>query len=281
MARPSESVLVPLAVALVGAVALGAFNYSRYRDARDLAATHAEVAAAEVAAAEGVREEAAAGVSRREEELARKVASLEAALAASRRANDELNAAHGGARDSVTALTKKVDGVNEQTVRLQATRDAELRELDAIRKRNGALEAERLQLLADRERAEAARIAAEGDNKQLRDRYEGKGKSATLVGTVEGPRGTVTGLDPAGADRVTISIGLDAGLTRGVELDVYRTGGRAVLLGTAVVEEVGAKSATARFKPAGGRRFAELTADERPRVGDVVAKVSAERTGGR
>jgi hypothetical protein len=64
-------------------------------------------------------------------------------------------------------------------------------------------------------------------------------------------------------------------------LDVYRPGGRGQLLGTAVVQEVGSKSATARFKAAGGRPFAELSSAERPRVGDVVSKVSAEKPGGR
>lgn len=281
MNRSSGSVLVPLAAALVAAAAFGAFNYARYTAARDQAATQAELRAAADAAADQARDDAAAGALRRQEEHTRELASARAELAAARRAYDELDSSHRALRDGLERMTAGVTGIDKQTVLLQANLDRAVRELDAIRRRNGQLEEERLRLMTDRERAESARLAAEGDNKQLRDRYEGRGRAPALVGTPDGARGTVTGLDPAGGDRVTISIGLDAGLTRGAELDVYRTGGRAVRLGTAVVAEVGQKSATVRFQADGGRKFAELTADERPRVGDVVSKVSAERTGGR
>jgi hypothetical protein len=281
MKGPSGSVPVVLGVALVGAAAFGVFNYSRYRDARDMAEAQAELRDAEAAAAARDREADARAAARRQEEFDREVASLRSALAASRKAQDELADAHRAVRDGLGEVAKKVNGLNDQAVSLQVSRDTAQRRLDALDKRNGQLEAERLQLIADREKAESARIAAESDNKQLRERYEGKGKGAALVAAVEGVRGTVTGLDPTGGDLMTLSVGQDAGLTRGAELDVYRVGGRGVLLGTAVVAEVGQKSATARFKPAGGRRVAELSADERPKVGDVVSKVSAERPGGR
>lgn len=279
MSRPSDSVVVLLGVGMVAAASFGAFNYSRYRDARGVAETHESLRDAEADAALRARDAEARAALRDRETLAAEVDKLRAELAAARRVNDEVAAAHGAVRDGLKNLTKAATGINEQAAALQTSRDTALNELDAIRRRNGQLEEERLRLVADRERSEAARLAAEADNKQLRDRYEGKSKPSTLVAAEA--RGTVTGLDPAGGDTLTLSVGRDVGLTRGAELDVYRPGGRGVLLGTAVVVDTGAKSATARFKAAGGRAFGELKADERPKVGDLVSGVSAGRSGDR
>lgn len=281
MNRPSGSLLVVVGVALAGAAAFGVFNYARYCDSREMAAAQAEMHATELAAAERAREDDARAAVRRHEELAREVASLRTALAASRGTYDELDSSHRSIRLALEKMTAGVTGIDTQAVLLQTNLERAIRELDAVRKRNGQLEDERLRLVLDREKADAARLAAESDNKQLRDRYEGKGRPATLVGVADGVRGTITGLDAGGAELITLSVGLDAGLTRGVELEVYRPGGRGQRLGTAVVAEVGAKSATARFKPADGRPFSQLSAAERPRVGDVVSGVSAERAGGR
>jgi hypothetical protein len=282
MSRPSGSVQVVLGVAVVSAAAFGVFNYSRYCDTRDMAVVQAELAATELAAADRARTDEALAAARRQEELVREVESLKATLAASRRAYDELDSNNRAMRLGLERLTTGMTGIDKQVVLLQTNLERARGELDAVRKRNGQLEEERLQLLADREKAEAARLVAEIDNKQLRDRYEGRGgKPATLVAAPEAPRGTITGLDPAGTDLMTISVGLDVGLTRGTELDVYRAGVGGKHLGTAVVAEVGQKSATARFKPAGGKTFAEVVASERPRVGDVVSKVNAERPGSR
>jgi hypothetical protein len=280
MSRPSESVVVLLGVGMVAAASFGAFNYSRYRDARDVAETQAMLRGGDTEDALLTRDGDARAALREREKLAAEVDSLRAQLAATQRAQDEAAAAHRAAREHLAALTKATSGVNDQAIALQTSRDTALRELDAVRKRNGQLEEERGQLLADRERADTARLAAESDNKQLRDRYEGKaGRPSALVAAEA--RGTITGLDAAGGDTITLSVGLDVGLTRGAELDVYRPGGRALYLGTAVVAEVGSKSATAKFKSAGGRAFAELKADERPKVGDVVSGVSAGRSGDR
>jgi hypothetical protein len=280
MNRPSGSLLVLLAVGMVAASAFGVFNYSRYRDARDFAETQTVLRDGDADTTALVRDGDSLAAAREREKLARELDELRAKLAATERTRDEWAAAHRALRDELARLTGRVNGVNDQAVMLQTSRDSALRELDAIRKRNGQLEEERLRLMTERERADGARIAAEADNKQLRDRYEGKTKPATLVGA-EGARGTVTGLDPTGGDLVTLSIGLDAALTRGAELDVHRPGGRGQYLGTVVVAEVGPKTATARFKPADGRAFKQLKADERPRVGDVVSKLSADGTGGR
>lgn len=82
-------------------------------------------------------------------------------------------------------------------------------------------------------------------------------------GPPAGTRGSVTAYSDG---LVVLSIGIDAGLAPGMELDVYRAD---KFLGSVVVTDVRPKMAVARFKPAGDRRIGQLTPAELPQVGDM------------
>ena len=83
-------------------------------------------------------------------------------------------------------------------------------------------------------------------------------------------RGTVTAYKDG---YVSLSIGIDAGLTPGATLDIWREEGMQ-LLGSVVVERVYPKEAVATFKPADSRRaISKLIAKELPVKGDIVGKL--------
>ncbi len=83
-------------------------------------------------------------------------------------------------------------------------------------------------------------------------------------------RGTVTAYKDG---YVSLSIGIDAGLTPGATLDIWREEGMQ-WLGSVVVERVYPKEAVATFKPADSRRaISKLIAKELPVKGDIVGKL--------
>jgi len=99
----------------------------------------------------------------------------------------------------------------------------------------------------------------------------------------EGARGTVTatsGIDPdtkVQGDLVQVNIGLNAGLTRGMVLDIYRLVEKDhKYLGTVTVDTVYPKHAVAVFKPAGGKKLTDLKPGDFPKVGDTVGKITAK-----
>src|SRR5437763_10542608 len=166
MNRPSESVLVLLGAVLVAAVAGAVFNYSRYRDARDMAAAQSELRESEARQAAQLREEDADGAARRREELARQVDSLRTALEAARRAQEESDDANRAARQELKRLTTGVAGIDKQTATLQANYDRAIKELEAVRQRNKTLEADRLELMVSREQARRSELAAKNEAKR-------------------------------------------------------------------------------------------------------------------
>lgn len=88
----------------------------------------------------------------------------------------------------------------------------------------------------------------------------------------ENIRGTVL-RDPT-ANLVLISIGSDSGLAKGSKLDLYRETGDAKYLGTLVVKTVEPKQAVCEFKPARGVAIEKLRAEELPRKGDSVGRIT-------
>jgi hypothetical protein len=88
----------------------------------------------------------------------------------------------------------------------------------------------------------------------------------------DGVRGSVTAYSDG---LVVLSIGLDAGLTSGTELDLYRAGDK--YLGKVVVTDVRPKMAVARFKPPGGKRIDQLKPEELPKVGDAVGTIKLDK----
>jgi hypothetical protein len=80
-------------------------------------------------------------------------------------------------------------------------------------------------------------------------------------------RGKVT---KVAGDLVELSIGIDAGLEKGVTLDLYRAEGGGKYLGTVVVREAAPKTAIASFKPARDVAINQLRPEELPKKDDEV-----------
>lgn len=186
-----------------------------------------------------------------------------------------------------------------RAARLQTTQD----EGEATRKRNIALEDERVRLVLAKEAADRGRLSAENEAKLSRSiadenakkvetlvalvtelRQSGGSGTAAVLRTIDkvpaplpaNIRGTVA-RDIVG-DLVQISIGIDAGLEPGSRLDVYRLNGGGKYLGTLVVtQSVYPKEAVAVFKPARPVPMAQLRPDELPRKGDLVGHANGPR----
>lgn len=180
-----------------------------------------------------------------------------------------------------------------RAARLQTTQD----EGEATRKRNIALEDERVRLVLAKEAADRGRLSAENEAKLSRSIADENAKKVeTLVALVtelrqSGGSGTIDKVPaplPANirgtvardivGDLVQISIGIDAGLEPGSRLDVYRESGGGRYLGTLVVtQSVYPKEAVAVFKPARPVPMAQLRPDELPRKGDLVGHANGPR----
>ena len=224
--------------------------------------------------------------------------SLEKDLAASKATIDTLARARREDKAKLDEVMTATSTVNQTVVQLQTVRDALEKELATVRDRNNKLEADRLELTVSREQARRAELAAQNEanlatarnnelsrlNDDLRNqvaelRATGGQPSRAVIAAVgsrppavpENLRGTVTAVEPGAPDLVELSIGLDAGLTFGSELDLYRLTGGGKHLGTVVVTNVYAKKAVARFRPLDNRPIARLRPDELPKVGDLVS----------
>jgi hypothetical protein len=90
-------------------------------------------------------------------------------------------------------------------------------------------------------------------------------------------RGEVTSV---AGDLVTVTVGIDAGLSVGTVLELYRIEGGGRYLGTVKVTDafnLYAKQAVMKFNPASGKPLAQLRPEELPRKGDLVRPVSDGR----
>ena len=206
--------------------------------------------------------------------------------------------------DNITSMKKLAEAIEKSditAVQLQISLKAAVEEAAAIRVRSNKLEDERIQLAVKKEQAEKERLEAQNDMKLAVSRQEGAerllelaqadlkeliaqggGGGKPLLGRgafgkegpapAEGTRGTVTEVK---GDFVKLSLGIDAGLTAGMTLDLVRieTG---TYLGTVTVSASGLepKQSVATFKSKDATRpLARLRPDELPRVGDQVQKV--------
>jgi hypothetical protein len=196
-------------------------------------------------------------------------------------------------------LITAASNADATVIKIQASYDATIKELNIVRDRNNKLEADRQELTITREQARRDELAARNEAKlktsiaedlaRVNDDLRTENNQLRLTGgdpqklvaksverapppVPENLRGTVTGYDRASSpDLVVISLGLDAGLSFGSELDIYRLEGGGQHLGSIVVTSVRAKSAVARFKPASGLPITRLRPDQLPKVGDIVA----------
>jgi predicted nucleic acid-binding Zn-ribbon protein len=196
--------------------------------------------------------------------------------------------------DDLNATVKDAD---LKAVQLQANFQTTLSELDAVRKRAGALEDEKVRLTVAAEEAKKGQLAAEiamrqaqaerllaearveDLRNQLADARSGAaGGGLTLTQAEppipEGLRGTVEAVEGA---NLVLSVGFEAGLREGATVDVYRTGTGSRYLGKATVTTTRPKMAVARFQPASGRPLAQLRPDDLPKVGDNVGRVGPGR----
>lgn len=235
----------------------------------------------------------------KEDALAKQVAAAEGKAAGLDRRLAELTKANADYTGQITALNATIKDTDvSKAVSLQAGLQAAQSELDAVRKRSGELEVERVRLTVLKEEAEKAKLAAEIAMRQsqaqlllaqsltedlraqLADARSPGGATARLLGgpqpspVPQGFRGTVEAVGADGGGLV-LSVGADAGLSVGAEVDVYRTGTGAKYLGKAVVTRVEPKMSAATFRPASGRPVSQLRPDERPRKDDEVGKVGA------
>jgi len=210
-----------------------------------------------------------------------------------------------GATDVATkavAEQNKVLNVEDiKGVQLSANLQAALDELRKVRDRSNQLEDERVKLVIAKEQADKDKQSAENIAKQAvadkllaeqrvetlntqlaEARSTGGSAQAAVLGSIggarpaalpEGIRGTVTAYRDG---YVAISVGIDAGVTIGAVLDVFRTDGGGDYLGTIVVERVYPKEAVGRFIPKDERRQVKnLRAEELPKVGDTVGKLGS------
>lgn len=194
--------------------------------------------------------------------------------------------------DAVRDLQKLYDEADVKAVQLQASRDALIKEVSSVRARNETLENDRQRLIiaAEESRREAIRAKiseravqfiaeqnaqlVERLREQLRNRLGGGDLRAALdkppPPVLPNLRGEVTAVKD---DLVVLSIGYEAGLSVGTELDIYRTQGQPRYLGTVCITSAAnlyPKQAVATFIPARGVSFSRLTPEEKPRPGDLV-----------
>lgn len=207
-----------------------------------------------------------------------------------------------------TANKKALDGLANanaiiksgdiNAVQLAASYQAAIDELNKVRARSDTLENTVKDLTLARANAERDRQGAENLAKQAQaeklladQRIEGLlarvveleatggGTRTAVLATPggapapvpEGLRGTVTGY---GDGLVVLSVGLDAGLTPGAVLDIYREDGGGRYLGTVKVDRLYPKQAVGVFIPSDPKRTVkQLRPEELPKVGDLVGRI--------
>lgn len=207
-----------------------------------------------------------------------------------------------GANDTVIAenkrLTLVIKNSDVNAVDLAANLQALTDEVKKLRDRSNELEKERQLLVIAREnalkdrqtfenlakQATAEKLVVDGKLESLQAQLAelkatGGRADAVVLNSFgkpaaplpEGIRGTVTAYKDG---YVQLSIGIDAGLTPGAVLDIFRSEGGGQYLGTVMIERAYPKEAVAIFKPADVRRsIAKLRAEELPKEGDTVGKV--------
>jgi len=165
------------------------------------------------------------------------------------------------------------------------------KEAAAVRERNIVLEDKTTGLVLDAENAKREMVRAQNEarlSRSIADDYAKKVEELALLvsdlkqgggslrGLLEKPpppvlsnlRGEVERVD---GDLVVLSIGVDAGLSKGSILDLSRLEGGGRYLGTVKVTELYPKQAIAVFRPARANvPFAQLRPEELPKKGDQV-----------
>jgi hypothetical protein len=195
----------------------------------------------------------------------------------------------------IVAELKTLQGViaegDVKATLLQTNIDVTLKELDTIRARNTTLEDQTSLLVIRAEEAKRDMVRAQNERKlyqavadenakkadelqaQLLDLKSGGADLRRLMANrppsvLPNLRGEVVRVQ---GDLVHLSIGIDAGLSKGTVLELSRLEGGGKYLGTLTVTDLYPKEAIARFTPARSTiPFAQLRPDELPKKGDQV-----------
>jgi hypothetical protein len=178
---------------------------------------------------------------------------------------DETKKAIDASRDAITAELKRRKDEIDHLNTLMAQRDRKMLELEKEKKdfRDRAVLAE-INQKSEQERNEKLLAQLESMSKEVQRLQAGNGGSrlASMRNPpAEDVEGVIKAMD-AQTGYLTLSIGSDAGLSRGNTLDVFRLSPEARYLGTVQVLDVKAHEAVA--KPVDGRRGTL-------RIGDRVA----------
>jgi hypothetical protein len=186
-------------------------------------------------------------------------------------------------------------------VKIDATVNRTLKELQTVRSRNTTLEDLLVRLTIDVENAKrdkvraenAAKLAtaiAEDNAKKVEEqasliaqlRQLGGGTGNLLRALDKPPPPVLPGLrgevERVLGDQLQLSIGIDAGLAPGTVLDLYRTEGGGRYLGTVKVTSATnlyPKQAIVTFTPARGVPLERLRPEELPKKGDLVSPPEA------
>jgi hypothetical protein len=212
----------------------------------------------------------------------------------------ELAKANKDVVTQVAALQKTIAEGDVKSVQLQANIDVTLKEMDTIRARNTVLEDQTTQLVIKAEDAKRDMVRAQNERKLAQSIADDYGKKndelQTMVAelksggsdlkrlTQKAPppvlsnlRGEVTNV---AGDFVELSIGIDAGLSKGSVLELSRIEGGGRYLGTVRVTDLYPKKAVAVFTPARANvAFAQLRPEELPKKGDQVRPLESSVVG--
>jgi uncharacterized phage infection (PIP) family protein YhgE len=199
--------------------------------------------------------------------------------------------------DALAAAQKTIKDYDVGAVELAARVQAMTDEVSKLRTRSNQLEDERVVLVIKKEQADKDKQAAEilarqatAERLVLATQIETlsaqvaeaqrTGGSGTVLNSFtkvppalpEGIRGSVTAYRDG---YVQLNLGIDAGVSEGSVLDVYRTEGDGAYLGTVTVQKVYPKDAVGVFKSKDNRPIARLRPEELPKFGDLVGKVGS------
>jgi len=204
---------------------------------------------------------------------------------------DTLSKANKEVVAAVASLQGVIANGDVKSVLLQANIDVTLKELDSIRARNTVLEDQTTQLVIKAEDAKREMVRAlnalklsqaiSDDNAKkveelqalLNDLKQGGNDLRRQLDKRPPPvlsnlRGEVSKVD---GDLVELSIGVDAGLSKGTVLELSRLEGGGRYLGTVRVIDLEPKKCVAVFTPARANvPFNQLRPEELPKKGDLV-----------
>jgi hypothetical protein len=195
------------------------------------------------------------------------------------------------ANNKVTDLQKAYDENDVKCTLLEASVDGANKEAAAVRERNIALEDKMTGLILAREDALREKVQALNEAKLQKSIAEENSKKVeelalqvselklsggSLRGLLEKPPPPVLSnlrgeVERVAGDLVVLSIGVDAGLSKGSVLDLSRLEGGGRYLGTVKITELYPKQAIAVFTPARANvPFTQLRPEELPKKGDQV-----------